>query len=98
LPYDLILNDGCLREMVGDTIMANADRYIAPGGYYFRHDYEKLLNGSWQGWHLDPSLDVSVGHMYDKFTSEHPNYELLTINGDGKWGFKCEYGGLWRKS
>jgi len=97
-PYDAIFNDGCLREMVGDNIIANADKYLAVGGYYFRHDYENLINGNWLGLHLDPNLDASVGHLYDKFTSEHPNYEFLTINGDGKWGFKCEYGGFWRKS
>jgi len=91
-PFDLILNDGAQREMVADYILANPEKFISNGGMYLRHDYEKLIMGDWIGFHLPDLKETTEG-----FVVKHPEYTVMTINGNGKWGYKCELGGVWRR-
>ena len=88
--WDLILNDGCIRETIGDYIMENIDRLLKPGGIYLRHDYEMAITGKW----------IQTGYKkpgYDEFTAKNDGYELITVTGNGMWGYKAEMGGIWRK-
>lgn len=99
-PFDLILNDGGMREMVGDYVLNDADKYIGHDGMYLRHDYSMALEKNWLGYHLDPAPDwVNDDERlcYDNFCATHPNYEMITVSGNGTWGFRCEYGGVWRR-
>jgi hypothetical protein len=91
-PFDLILNDGAQREMVADYIFANPEKFISNGGMYLRHDYEKMVIGEWVGFHL-PHMSQTA----EEFVTENPEYSMITINGNGKWGYKCELGGIWRR-
>lgn len=88
--WDIIINDGAIRETIGNETMKRADQLIREGGVYLRHDYEKAVRGDWiqTGWER-------LG--YDKFCAENSNYELITVSGNGGWGYKCELGGIWRK-
>jgi hypothetical protein len=96
-PFDLILNDGNLREYIGESILNEADSFITEGGLYLRHDYEKSFQHTWVGPHVfDFDWVVDDGFSYDMFCATHPGYELLTVNGNGKWGYKAELGGVWR--
>ena len=99
-PFDLIINDGGMREIVGDFILENADEYLSKGGLYIRHDYEMAILDNWVGFRLDPlkpwvkdKRDLS----YDSFCATHPGYELLTTTGNGRAGYLCEFGGVWRR-
>jgi len=92
-PFDLILNDGGMREEIGQRVMADIDNLLTVGGVYLRHDYEKLLRGDWVGFYRGEKHP----HEYDKFCGEHDGYELITVSGNGKWGYRCELGGIWRK-
>ena len=99
-PFDLIINDGGMREIVGDFILENADEYIAEGGLYLRHDYEMAVLGNWRGFHLEPLKpwlkdEKSIG--YDQFCATHSQYELMTLFGNGLPCFVLELGGIWRK-
>lgn len=99
-PFDLILNDGAMREKVADVILSDPDRWLSVGGVYLRHDYEKALDERWIGPHTNPRpLFVlgEVGTYYESFCATHPNYSMLTVPGNGIWGFYCEYGGIWRR-
>jgi hypothetical protein len=99
-PFDLIINDGAIREFIGDEVLDNADELISNGGLYLRHDYEKALNGDWIGFHskpLKPWVNNENRLCYDGFTVSHPEYDLLTVSGNGKWGYKSELGGVWRR-
>ncbi|MCK9370344.1 hypothetical protein M0R04_10590 [Candidatus Dojkabacteria bacterium] len=91
-PFDLILNDGAQREMVADYIFDNDEKFIAKGGIYLRHDYEKYLKGEWVGFHLPNIVQTA-----EQFAVRFPEYSVITINGNGKWGYKCELGGVWRR-
>lgn len=90
-PYDLILNDGAMREIVADYLLKDLDSYLKPNGVYLRHDYEQYLSGDWRGSHLDKEI------RYEQFVLDNPGYSLVTIGGNGKWGSHAEYGGLWRR-
>jgi hypothetical protein len=91
LPFDLIINDGGMREIVGDFILKNANEYLSIGGLYLRHDYEKYLSGEWRGFHIDKEI------RYEQFVLDNPTYSLITVNGNGRWGYHCEFGGVWRR-
>jgi predicted O-methyltransferase YrrM len=91
-PFDLILNDGAQREMVADYIFANPEKFIAQGGMYLRHDYEMMVLGNWVGYHLPDMAQTG-----EEFVSNHPDYSMVTINGNGKWGYICELGGVWNR-
>lgn len=98
-PFDVIINDGAQREIVGDYILSDADKYISLGGIYLRHDYEMAILGNWYGfreklpeWCID---EKDLG--YDGFTHTHPGYALVTTTGNGLAGQVMEYGGVWRK-
>lgn len=96
-PFDLVINDGNMREYIGDSILNDADNYLTKGGLYLRHDYEKAWKRTWIGPHLFELdwLDGS-GLGYDAFCASHEGYDLLTIGGNGTWGYKAEFGGVWR--
>jgi hypothetical protein len=99
-PFDLILNDGGMREMVGDYVLNGADKYLGHDGMYFRHDYSMAIERNWIGYHLDPAPDwvnEDERPCYENFCATHPNYEMITVSGNGKWGWRCEYGGVWRR-
>lgn len=98
-PFDLIINDGNMREYIGDSILEEADDFLTEGGLYLRHDYEKSWDGVWVGPHLVVPEWVGEGGglYYDSFCATHPGYELITVNGNGRWGYKAEFGGAWRK-
>lgn len=88
--WDLIINDGGIRETIGDETMLRADKLLRIGGIYLRHDYEKAITGQW----------IQTGHKelgYDGFCAWNDGYELITITGNGVWGYLCELGGIWRK-
>lgn len=98
-PFDVIINDGAQREIVGDYILSNADKYINVGGIFLRHDYEMAVLGNWVGfrdklpeWCRD---EMDLG--YDGFCHTHPEYTLVTTTGNGLAGNVMEYGGVWRK-
>ena len=91
-PFDLILNDGAQREMVADYIFSKPEKFIAKGGLYLRHDYEMLSIKTWIGHHLP-----EIGQTTEEFAAKNDNYTLVTINGNGKWGYKCELGGVWHR-
>jgi hypothetical protein len=97
-PFDLIINDGNMREYVGDSILNDADNWLTEGGLYLRHDYEKTFLDVWIGPRITGAdwVDGS-GLCYAQFCGTHPGYELLTVGGNGVWGFKAELGGVWRK-
>ncbi len=100
-PFDLIINDGGIREIVGDTILNKADQYIAYDGMYLRHDYDMAIQRSWLGSHLNPLPDWvndKERPCYDNFCATHPKYEMITVSGNGKWGWRCELGGVWRRT
>jgi hypothetical protein len=97
--FDVIINDGAQREMIGDYILSNADKFISLGGIFIRHDYEMAILGNWVGlrdeipeWCRD-NMDLG----YDGFTHTHPEYALVTTTGNGLAGNVMEYGGVWRK-
>jgi len=99
-PFDLIINDGAMREKVGDTILNKADLYLAYDGMYLRHDYERALEGAWFGSHLDPLpswVNDRDRPCYESFCAIYPKYEMITVSGNGKWGWRCELGGIWRR-
>lgn len=97
-PFDLILNDGAQREMVADYIFANHEKYIADKGIYLRHDYEKYLIGDWVGYHLPKIFDTEFKpYTAESFALEHPEYSSITINGNGRWGWRAELGGVWKR-
>ena len=48
-PFDLIINDGNMREYVGDNILEDIDNWLTEGGLYLRHDYEKSFTNVWVG-------------------------------------------------
>jgi len=93
-PFDLILNDGAMREVVGNFILENADDFITDGGMYLRHDYEKAIIGDWVGFNQFGNKEPLD---YEGFVSRNPKYSLITINGNGKWGYKCEMGGIYKR-
>lgn len=97
-PFDLIINDGNMREYVGDSILDDIENWLTVGGLYLRHDYEMSFSHTWTGPHVVGSMDWINGtdFCYANFCATHPGYELLTINGNGKWGYKAELGGIWR--
>jgi hypothetical protein len=97
-PFDLIINDGNMREYIGANILENIDSWLTKGGLYLRHDYEKALAGVWIGHTPLPVMDWfnGSGLGYDMFCGTHPGYALLTVGGNGKWGYKAELGGIWR--
>jgi len=97
-PFDLIINDGNMREYIGDSILDRADEFLTEGGLYLRHDYEKSWDGTWTGPHIIvPDWIEGVGTLYyDNFCATHKGYELITVNGNGPWGYKAEFGGIWR--
>jgi len=88
--WDVIINDGAIRETIGDTTMECADTLIRPNGVYLRHDYEKAARGDWlqTGWE-------KLG--YEEFCAENDSYGVITIPGNGIWGYLAELGGIWRK-
>jgi len=98
-PFDLIINDGNMREYIGDNILEKADEFLKEGGLYLRHDYERSWNGMW----VAPRIIVPEwigkggGLYYDAFCATHSGYELITVGGNGTWGFKGEFGGVWRR-
>jgi hypothetical protein len=98
-PFDIIINDGAQREMVGDYILSNADNFISVGGIYIRHDYEMAILGNWVGlrnklpeWCRD---EKDLG--YEGFCHTHPEYSVLVTTGNGLAGECLEFGGVWRK-
>lgn len=98
-PFDIIINDGGMREIVGDYVLSNADRLISPGGVYLRHDYEMAILGNWVGfrdklpeWCRD---DKDLG--YEGFAHSHPEYSTITTTGNGLAGYVVEFGGVWRR-
>lgn len=93
-PFDLILNDGAMREVVGNYILSNHENFLYPGGMYLRHDYEKAIVGDWLGFDQfgnKPPLD------YGRFVSDNPQYSLITVSGNGRWGYLAELGGVWKR-
>jgi len=98
-PFDLIINDGNMREYIGVNILEDIDNWLTEGGLYLRHDYEKAMMNTWIGpFPKAPEWISSGGGLYyDGFCAAHPGYELLTIGGNGIWGYKAEFGGVWRK-
>lgn len=97
-PFDLIINDGNMREYVGDNILNDADNWLTEGGLYLRHDYEKALMNVWIGPRITGADWVDgAGLCYAQFCVTRPGYELLTVGGNGKWGYKAELGGVWRR-
>jgi hypothetical protein len=93
-PFDLIINDGCVREKVAETLMLDMDRYLKVDGLYLRHDYMNLIKGDWVGVGLSGNLERIT---YEEFCTKHPNYSVITLNGNGRWGVFDEFGGVWRK-
>lgn len=93
-PFDLIINDGAMREIVGDYILANDKQFIAGSGMYLRHDYQKALVGDWVGFNKEGRV---IPLDYEGFVATHPEYSLITVNGNGVWGYKAEMGGVWRR-
>lgn len=98
-PFDVIMNDGAQREIIGDYILSNPDKYISVGGIYLRHDYEMAILGNWVGlrdkvpeWCRD-KMDLG----YEGFIHTHPEYAVVTTTGNGLAGYQMEYGGVWRK-
>lgn len=99
-PFDLILNDGAMREKVGDTVLENADTWLTMGGLYLRHDYERALDTRWIGPHIEPNpewVTGKTGCFYENFCVLHPNYSMITVSGNQRAGTYCEYGGVWRR-
>jgi hypothetical protein len=99
--FDLIINDGAQREMVGDFILRNADKYISKGGLYLRHDYEMAVLGNWVGLREEPLPEwcrdkTDLG--YEMFCATHPDYVCTTITGNHIASMVIELGGVWRKA
>ena len=99
--FDLIINDGAQREMIGDFILQNADKFISPGGLYLRHDYEMAILGNWVGLREEPLPEwcrdkTDLG--YEGFCSTHPDYSLVTVTGNHIASMVVELGGIWRKT
>lgn len=92
--FDLVINDGCVREMVAETILLNIDKTLKPGGLYLRHDYEKLIKGDWIGKGLNGKYERIT---YEDFCVQNPKYSVITLNGNGTWSGLAEFGGLWRR-
>ena len=97
-PFDLIINDGNMREYIGDNVLEKADEFLTEGGLYLRHDYEKAWTGTWVGPHvIIPEWIKGDGNLYyDSFCATHEGYELITVSGNGTWGHRAELGGVWR--
>jgi len=97
-PFDLIINDGNMREYVGANILEDIDSWLTEGGLYLRHDYEKAWGHVWIGPTPLPEMDWfdGSGLCYDMFCATHPGYELMLVGGNGTWGYKAELGGVWR--
>lgn len=93
-PFDLIINDGAMREIVGEFILDHFTDFVSEGGMYLRHDYEMAITGNWVGFNQTGEVEPL---NYEKFVANHPEYSLITINGNGKWGYKAELGGIWRR-
>lgn len=88
--WDIIINDGGIRETIGVYTMDHADDLIRPMGVYFRHDYERAIKGDW--------IQTGADDLYyDQFCGTHNEYELITVSGNGMWGYIAEMGGIWRK-
>lgn len=98
--FDLIINDGAQREIIGDFILRNADRFISPGGLYLRHDYEMAILENWVGLREKPLPKWCVDEKdlgYDGFCHTHPDYEMITLGGNHIASMVAEMGGVWRK-
>lgn len=98
--FALIINDGAQREMVGDFILSNADKFMDDGGLYLRHDYEMAVLGNWVGlrdklpdWCRD-KMDLG----YEEFCARNPKYSCVTITGNHIASMVIEMGGIWRKA
>lgn len=97
-PFDLILNDGGMREKVADVILSDADKWLSIGGVYLRHDYNRAVSERWIGPHISPHppwVVGEVGTFYEQFCALHPNYRTITTPGNWVTGL-YEYGGVWR--
>lgn len=101
--FDLIINDGCQREMVGDFVLRNANDFISLGGLYLRHDYEMAILGNWVGLR-DPNVELpqwcrdKMDLGYEGFVASHPEYACVTVTGNHIATKVIEMGGVWRKS
>lgn len=87
--WDIIINDGAIRETIGTYTMYQAHELIRPEGVYLRHDYAKAICGDW----------IQTGYVnlgYEQFCIDNIEYNLITVPGNGKWGHKAEFGGIWR--
>lgn len=90
-PFDLILNDGALREMIGEQILENVDEWLVPGGMYLRHDYQKLIDGEWVGYDKNGTKSFDG---YERYCDK--SHKLIVLHGShGTWG-ENEAGGIWR--
>lgn len=93
-PFNLIINDGAERERVGDFVLKNIDKLLVKDGLYLRHDYEMAVNNGWNYLHdVQPKKELG----YEEFCAEHPEYTMVTFPGNGRWGYKMEAGGVWRR-
>lgn len=97
--FDLIINDGAMREQVGDFILLHEEELISSGGIYLRHDYEKAIRGEWIGQHLNTPYWLTDRKLvgYEQFCARNPKFSLLTVSGNGKWGYRAELGGVWKR-
>lgn len=98
--FDLIINDGAQREIVGDFILRGADKFISPGGLYLRHDYEMAILGNWVGLRENPLPSWCKNKMdlgYEGFAHDNPKYACVTVCGNHIASMVVEMGGIWRK-
>lgn len=99
--FDLIINDGAQREIIGDHILRNADRFISPGGLYLRHDADMAILGNWVGLREEPLPEWCRDKMdlgYDGFAHTHSEYEHVTVTGNHIASMVTEFTGIWRKA
>lgn len=100
-PFDLIINDGAQREIIGDFVLRNADSFISPGGLYLRHDMEMAMLGNWVGFREDPLPGWCRDKMdlgYEGFAHDNPAYACVTVTGNHIASMVIEFGGVWRKA
>jgi hypothetical protein len=99
--FDLIINDGAQREIIGDFILRNADEFISTGGIYLRHDADMAILGNWVGLREEPLPEWCRDKMdlgYDGFAHTHPQYEHITVTGNHIASMVTEFTGIWRKA
>lgn len=100
--FDLIINDGAQREIIGDHILKGIDQgkeYLSVGGLYLRHDYEMAVLGNWVGLREEPLPAWCRDKMdlgYNGFAATHPEYEHVTVCGNHIASMVIEMGGIWR--